>query len=192
MAFAPINSVELSGILDSMNGNYDSSACKMKGECVLKAVDQGEGRNLELEMDAITKDRQEEEGVEGMDFWSRLVAEEQNENPENLWMYALDQFDKRLTKIEQFLSMDGDKKPDRPSKNISRDQMIEAVVASIKELSSSNFGIGKSLIKKYVSERLGIDLVNSHYYQKRLNVIIKYALSQNLFSYDKETHLFKI
>ena len=144
MAFAPINSVELSGILDSMNGNYDSSACKMKGECVLKAVDQGEGRNLELEMDAITKDRQEEEGVEGMDFWSRLVAEEQNENPENLWMYALDQFDKRLTKIEQFLSMDGDKKPDRPSKNISRDQMIEAVVASIKELSSSNFGIGKS------------------------------------------------
>ena len=192
MASAAINSVELSEIMDSMNGSYDSSACKMKGECVLKAVDQVEGHNLELEMDAVMKDGEEEEVVEGMDFWSRLVAEERNENPENLWMFALDQFDKRLTKIEQFLSMDGDKKSDRPSKNISRDQMIEAVVASIKELSSSNFGIGKSLIKKYVSERLGIDLVNSHYYQKRLNVIIKYALSQNLFSYDKETHLFKI
>ena len=188
MASAAIKSVELSEILDSFNGNHDLSACQMKGECVLKAVDSVEGHNLELEMDELTKD----EGVVGMDFWSRLVAEEQNENPENLWMHALDQFDKRLTKIEQFLSMDGDKKPDRPSKNISRDQMIEAVVDSIKELSSSNFGIGKSLIKKYVSERLGIDLVNSHYYQKRLNIIIKYALSQNMFSYDKETHLFKI
>ena len=206
MASAAINSVELGEVLNKMNGNSDSSACRMKGQCVLSPMDPVEGHNLEMglnlemEMDALMTEKPVEDGMESMeeagetpDFWSCLVAEEPHQNPENLWMYALDQFDKRLTKIETVLAMnDGEKKTERLSKNISKDQMIEAVVASIKELSNSNFGIGKSLMKKFVSERLGIDLVNSHYYQKRLNAIIKYALSQRLFSYDRETHLFKM
>ena len=205
MASAAINSVELGEILSKMNGDSISSACRMKGQCVLSPMEPVEvqnfdmGLNLEMDMDALMTEKPVEDGMENMeagetpDFWPRLVAEEPHQNPENLWMYALDQFDKRLTKIETVLAMnDGEKKTERLSKNISKDQMIEAVVASIKELSNSNFGIGKSLMKKFVSERLGIDLVNSHYYQKRLNAIIKYALSQRLFSYDRETHLFKM
>ena len=121
--------------------------------------------------------------------------------PDEVWMAALDSFDKRLSKVEKFLNIgaveDGDtleskKRDQKPSKTISRDEMLAVMIDAITHLGTTEFGIGKSLMRRYVSERLGIDFANSQYYNKKLNTLIRFGLDQKLFTFDKKNQLFKL
>ena len=140
------------------------------------------------------------EGGGSSDFWTPKEAGE-FPLPDEVWMAALDSFDKRLSKIENFLNIgaveDGDtlesrKSDQKPSKTISRDEMLAVMTDAITHLGTTEFGIGKSLMRRYVSERLGIDFANSQYYNKKLNTLIRFGLDQKLFTFDKKNQLFKL
>ena len=136
------------------------------------------------------------------DFWTPPIGGGVMGNfvvGDEVWMAALDSFDKRLAKVENFLSIgtvdDGDTLESRnhkPSKTISKDKMLAVMLEAITELGTAEFGIGKSLMRGYVSERLGIDFATSQYYNKKLNTLIRFGLAENLFTFDRKNQLFKL
>ena len=135
------------------------------------------------------------------DFWTPPISGVRGNFVvgDEVWMAALDSFDKRLAKVENFLNIgtvhDGDTLESRnhkPSKTISKDKMLAVMLEAITELGTAEFGIGKSLMRGYVSERLGIDFATSQYYNKKLNTLIRFGLAENLFTFDRKNQLFKL
>ena len=134
-------------------------------------------------------------GVKPSDVFGSLP----NEDPQDQEMFLkiCDAFHMRLSRMEKFLNMDGtetyvgDGHPDRFLKqHISKEAMLDGIIDAIRQF-GSDYGVGKPLIKKHLTTRLGIDLT-SQYYAKKLNNIIKYGIGKNLFVFDRHDQLFKL
>lgn len=104
---------------------------------------------------------------------------------------AIESLHERLLQVEKTLDIRDGLLPcsGRKSKQISRDAMLTIIVETIE--SYARFGCPKLLLKKHLSERLEISFHDSQYYNKKLSMVLKYGLAQNLFSFCKKEQLFK-
>ena len=104
-----------------------------------------------------------------------------------LWI-ALIQQEKKIDHLDSAVNaMSGGDGKATP--RITRDEMLQCMKDCIEEI-GSNYGVSKQLLRKVVSEKLGIDIRSSGYLQKKFNAVMKYGLDINVIRYDSKDQMF--
>ena len=104
-----------------------------------------------------------------------------------LWMTVICQ-ERKIEQLENALNaMSGGDGKATP--RITKDDMLQCMKDAIEEIGSS-YGVSKQLLRKVVSERLGIDIRGSNYLQKKFNAVMKYGLDIHALCYDPKDQMF--
>ena len=101
--------------------------------------------------------------------------------------------EEKVSRIEAFLGLNEAR--DHSSWVRSRGVTKEAMLRAIKEAIQSNrnnYGVSKHFIKKFVSEILGINVVGSQHYTKKMNVMLQHGIEQGLFVFSSSDQLFRL
>ena len=104
-----------------------------------------------------------------------------------LWIAFIQQ-EKKIDQLERALNaMSGGDGKANP--RITRDEMLQCMKNCMEEFGLS-YGVSKQLMRKIVSEKLGIDIRGSSYLQKKFNAVMKYGLEISAFRYDAKDQMF--
>ena len=104
-----------------------------------------------------------------------------------LWIAFIQQ-EKKIDQLERALNaMSGGDGKANP--RITRDEMLQCMKNCMEEF-GSNYGVSKQLMRKIVSQKLGIDIRGSSYLQKKFNAVMKYGLGISAFRYDAKDQMF--
>ena len=104
-----------------------------------------------------------------------------------MWIALIFQ-ERKIDQLESALNaMSGGDGKSTP--RITRDEMLQCMKDAIEEIGSS-YGVSKQLLRKVVSERLGIDIRGSNYLQKKFNAVMKYGLDTRVIIYDPKDQMF--
>ena len=104
-----------------------------------------------------------------------------------MWI-ALIQQERKIDELESALnalsSGEGKGMP-----RITRDEMLNCIKHCIEEL-ATNYGVSKQLLRKVVSQKLGIDIRNSNYLQKKFNAVLKHGVDVKVLWYDPKDQMY--